>query len=98
MSENIQKEAIKSGVFDIINETLRIPREKILQNSRLFNDLNAESIDLLDIRFELERTFNLNISDTEITESIGKDLPREKVYEKLTVASIIEFIEKKLNS
>lgn len=97
MPEDFTKDQIKSGVFEVVNMTLRIPRERITTDSKLFKDLGAESIDLLDIRFELERVFNLNIKDSEISDSVGKDVKQESIHELLTVGRLIEFVENKLN-
>jgi acyl carrier protein len=98
MPGNLSKDQIKNNVYEVINVTLRIPTDKIKDNSRLFTDLGAESIDLLDIRFELERVFDLSIKDTEISESIGKDATQGLIHEMLTVSKITEFVEKKLSA
>ncbi len=95
MTEGQSAETLKAAVVGIINSSLRIPQSRILESSRLFRDLNAESIDLLDIKYELERSFAVEISDTEIRDSLGMNLTQAEVYEKLTVRSIIDFIERK---
>ena len=96
MTDKFSKEVVQKDVIEIIHLSLRIPTEKILLSSRLFKDLMAESIDLMDIRFELENHFALSISDNEIIESIGKDITQAEIHEKLTVESIITFVNNKL--
>jgi len=98
MREKFSPDRIKKEVINIIVSTLRVPKEKILPESRLFNDLEAESIDMLDIRYELERTFGVSISDGEIRESIAKEFPGENIPGKMTVDSIIKFMEYKLDA
>ena len=53
---------------------------------------------MLDIRYELERAFGVSISDGEIRESIAKSFPGENIPEKMTVDSIIKFMEYKLSA
>jgi acyl carrier protein len=98
MTEKFSPDKIKGEVINIIVSTLRIPKEKILPESRLFIDLDAESIDMLDIRYELERAFGVSISDGEIRESIANAFPGENIPEKMTVDSIMKFMEYKLSA
>jgi len=98
MTEKFSPEKIKEEVIKIIVSTLRVPKEKIFPESRLFIDLDAESIDMLDIRYELERAFGVSISDGEIRESIAIAFPGENIPEKMTVDSIMKFMEYKLSA
>jgi acyl carrier protein len=52
---------IKEKVYEILEEVLGIDLEevKITENSDIFDDLAAESIDLVDICFRLEKDFGL---------------------------------------
>ena len=96
MTDKFTNEDVQKHVTEIIHASLTIPKENISKLSRLFIDLKAESIDLLDIRFELERHFGISINDNEIRESLGKELTQKEVHEALTVESIIEFVKYKL--
>jgi acyl carrier protein len=96
MTAKFLREVVQTDVIEIINQSLMITKDKIMISSRLFIDLKAESIDLLDIRFELERNFGISITDNEIRESLGINLTQTEVYEKLTVESIITFVNNKL--
>lgn len=53
-------------VRGILVEALSVDAEEIQPNSSLYNDLGAESIDLLDITFRLEREFGIRINDREL--------------------------------
>jgi len=50
----------------IISEELRIPKEDIKPDSHLFDDLNFDSLDSVQIVLELENAFDIEVSDDEI--------------------------------
>jgi acyl carrier protein len=80
----------------IIVEALRIDPAKITMAARLFDDLGAESIDLLDIRFRLEHAFGFKIEQEEIIRNLGEELSAGQIREKLTVGSLTEYISNRL--
>jgi acyl carrier protein len=49
-------------VCDVIAASLDCPREDVRLESNLFNDLGADSLDLLDIVFGLETQFGIEIT------------------------------------
>lgn len=53
-------------VRGILVEALSIEADEVTPNASLYQDLGAESIDLLDITFRLEREFNIKINDKEL--------------------------------
>ena len=65
----------------LLVEVLGVAPEKIRLQSVLVSDLGAESIDLLDLSFRAEETFNVTIESNEIEREAGKRLPGG-VYEK----------------
>lgn len=52
---------IFEGVQDAIVEALGVEPEEVEPGAMLFDDLGAESLDLLDIVFRLEKTFGIKI-------------------------------------
>ena len=54
-------ESVYPKVREIIADVLVIDEEEILKNSRLIADLGAESIDFLDLVFQLENEFGIKI-------------------------------------
>jgi acyl carrier protein len=68
-------EAVYPRVAKTIAEALARDPAEIKLNSRLFADLEAESIDLLDIVFRLEREFDIQIPRGRIIEDARGDLP-----------------------
>src|SRR5262245_3047688 len=87
---------ILATLSGIIIEALRVSPDKIKITARLFADLGAESIDLLDIRFRLEHAFGLKIEQEEIVRSLGDGLNATEVRERLTVGALVQFVGRRL--
>ena len=58
-------ESVFDKVRSSIAESLAVPREDIKLDSRMVDDLGADSLDLVDIIFSLERKFGINVRETE---------------------------------
>lgn len=54
-------EGVYPKVREIIADVLVIDEEEVSLNSRLISDLGAESIDFLDLVFQLEKEFSIKI-------------------------------------
>lgn len=91
------KNEIFDAISDIVSESLRIDKSRIESKSRLFDDLNAESIDILDIRFNIEQKFGVKINQEELINSLGDGLSVPQIQERLTISSLVEFIMKRIN-
>ncbi len=77
MSNEISKEDIEKiypKVADIIADALGCDEDEVELDSSLINDLDAESIDFLDIVFRLEREFKVKIPRGQIVEDARGDL------------------------
>lgn len=72
-----------------ISEALAIAPEEIKPDSSLVTHLGAESIDLVDITFRLEKAFDLTIPNDELFDQPG--VPPEK----LTLSDITRYIHSK---
>jgi len=57
----MEDKEIYEKVKEAIIEALGVESEEVEPNSVLFDDLGAESLDLLDIVFRLEKTFDIKI-------------------------------------
>jgi len=60
MSENIEQKIIKT-----IAETLRIEESTISTESKLVDDLGADSLDLVEVMMAIEAAFDCDIPDEE---------------------------------
>jgi acyl carrier protein len=95
------KESITHEIIKIVAHCLQIKPEEVKPASRLFMDLDAESIDILDIRFSIESQFGFKFKDDEIKSllvSIAEErkLTAKEIPELFTVESLIEFVQYKL--
>ena len=57
----MEEKEIYENVKEAIVEALGVEPEEVEPNSVLFDDLGAESLDLLDIVFRLEKTFGIKV-------------------------------------
>jgi len=72
---------IEEKVIQIVSEQLSADKSEIKRETNFINDLNADSLDLVELVMELEDEFDLSIPD--------------EVAEKLkTVGEAIEYIQK----
>jgi acyl carrier protein len=88
-------EAVYPRVAKTVAEALARDPAEIRPTSRLFADLEAESIDLLDIVFRLEHEFNIQIPRGRIVEDARGDLPEAEFENKgaLTPAGLARLRE-----
>lgn len=57
----MDEKEIYEGVKEAIVEALGVEEDEVEASSSLFDDLGAESLDLLDIVFRIEKTFGIKI-------------------------------------
>ena len=84
------KEEVFTGVRDALVEALAVDEDEVTMSATLVDDLGAESIDLLDIVYRLEKTFSIKIDRSEL---IPEDLLTGAQYVvdgKLTAAGLEE--------
>lgn len=68
-------------VREIIADVLVIDEDEISQNSRLIADLGAESIDFLDLVFQLEKEFKIKIPRGQLEKNARGELAEDE-FEK----------------
>ncbi len=74
-------------VVQILVEALNVEASDIQLTTTLKGDLGAESIDVLDMVFRLERTFDIKITTDEM-------FPRgAEAFDAFTVGDIVEYIK-----
>jgi acyl carrier protein len=76
---------IEQKVISIVSEQMGVDKAEIRRETSFINDLNADSLDTVELVMELEDEFDLNIPDEEA----------EKIQ---TVGAAVEFIQKHLAS
>src|SRR6476661_9330484 len=84
-------EKVRTTLVDALN----VDEDEVTMKSRLRGDLNAESIDFLDIVFRLERQFGIKIPREELfPESIFQGDPNLVADGKVTAAGLKELEDK----
>ncbi len=77
----MNREEIANKVKEALIEVLGLEKDaKIEESDRLFEDLEADSLDYAELVIKLEKTYNVKIED-------------EQLVGKSTVKDIIDFIE-----
>lgn len=92
MTRIIDPDRINEVVRKSISEALALPIEKVIPTARLISDLNAESIDIADIRFRIEDGLDIRIDQRELTAAIGAGISAEEFDSNFTVQSVIDYV------
>ena len=80
-SENIDIKTIEEKVINIISEQMGVDKAEITRDTSFINDLNADSLDTVELVMEFEDEFDTTIPDEEA----------EKIQ---TVGAAIDYIAK----
>ena len=74
---------IKEKVIEIVVEQLNVTdKDSVTMDSKIVEDLGADSLDIVELVMALEETFSIEVSDDESKELI-------------TVGNVVAFIEKR---
>ncbi len=84
-SENVDIKAIEEKVINIISEQMGVDKSEITRDTSFINDLNADSLDTVELVMEFEDEFDTTIPDEEA----------EKIQ---TVGAAIDYIAKVLQT
>lgn len=80
-SEDVDIKAIEQKVIDIISEQMGADKAQITRETSFVNDLNADSLDTVELVMEFEDKFDMSIPDEEA----------EKIQ---TVGAAIDYVAK----
>lgn len=69
-------------VKKLLVDQLNIPADKVLENSKIIDDLGADSLDVVEMLMTLEDEFNVTVTD-------------EESVNLKTVGDIVKLIDKK---
>jgi len=96
MNRQVSDEELLATLRSLIADALSVDPTKINPETRLFGDLQAESIDILDVRFRIEHEFGIRIDQNDLMQRLGQHLTSEEVVERFTVAYLADYVRKKL--
>ena len=84
-ANEVNPQDIENKVIDIISEQMGVDKAQITRETSFINDLNADSLDTVELVMEFEDEFDMSIPDEEA----------EKIQ---TVGAAVDFIVKVANS
>lgn len=64
-AEEVNVQAIENKVIEIISEQMGAEKSEIARETSFINDLNADSLDTVELVMEFEDEFDLSIPDEE---------------------------------
>ncbi len=85
MADEVDVQAIEEKVISIISEQMGADKSEISKETSFINDLNADSLDTVELVMEFEDEFDLSIPDEEA----------EKIQ---TVGAAVDYITKVIQS
>lgn len=85
MADEVDVQAIEEKVINIISEQMGADKSEISKETSFINDLNADSLDTVELVMEFEDEFDLSIPDEEA----------EKIQ---TVGAAVDYITKVIQS
>ena len=80
-ADDVDIQAIQDEVIDIISEQMGVDKTEVSRETSFINDLNADSLDTVELVMEFEDEFDMSIPDEEA----------EKIQ---TVGAAIDYIVK----
>jgi acyl carrier protein len=81
VSNEVDVQAIQNKIIDIISEQMGVDKADVSKETSFINDLNADSLDTVELVMEFEDEFDMSIPDEEA----------EKIQ---TVGSAVDYIVK----
>jgi len=76
----------------VLQEALEVPVESIVPEAQIINDLGAESIDLLDIRFRIEKELGVKISNADLASAFGTAETAAEFQRAFTVGAMCDYL------
>lgn len=65
MSEIMDVNAVEAKVIEIVSEQMGVDKAEITRETSFINDLNADSLDTVELVMEFEDEFDMSIPDEE---------------------------------
>jgi acyl carrier protein len=92
LSEESMQARVLRAVHAALQGALELEPDEISGEASIINDLDAESIDLLDIRFRLEKALGLKITQEELAEAFNAAESAEEFRRLFTVDAMCRYL------
>lgn len=90
----IKENEVFDKVQDVLVEALGVDKDEVSPDAKLKADLGAESIDYLDIAFQLEKAFTIKVEQKEFSQNMQSEGGDED--EDVTVDKVVKFVMTKV--
>lgn len=103
---------VRAKVVQALSEVLGIDENQITPEATLTNDLEASSLDIVDLLFQMKKVFGIELTLAEVRRELvresggqegapqdGEDQPEywdDSLFEKITVQDVIGWVEVRL--
>jgi acyl carrier protein len=75
---DISKEELFEGVVECVADSLAVEKDDLKETTLLITDLEADSLDIMDIMFQLEEKFEINLQKEDFNFLKRLDLSEEE--------------------
>ena len=65
MRDRMTEQEIRAAVDDVLEDYFEIERERLLPEASIFEDLELDSLDIVDLVVAMQKKFNVRIRDDE---------------------------------
>jgi acyl carrier protein len=88
-------EVVKKGLVEILG----VDEDAVNMDSSFYDDLGAESLDLIDLFFRIEKKINMRISMNEVRKVLQGDLSEEEFFDEngIVTPAGLEHLQKLLS-
>ena len=87
---------VNAAVVDALQGALEVDRNEITPTATIMDDLGAESIDLLDLRFRIERALGLRITNEDLAEAFRATKSAEEFRRAFTVGAMCDYLVQRM--
>ena len=98
MSNSKITQRVEIAVHRALQEALELDADEITPGASIIDDLGAESIDLLDIRFRLEKDLDLRITNEDLVGAFSGADTVEKFRKAFTVEAMCLYLAKRMEA
>ena len=96
MSVALNRDQIFEKAQGILVEVLSVPAARVVPEARVILDLGAESIDLLDLRFRIEKAFEIRITKEDLAAAFGDSIETGEYLKRFTVGALCDYLAHRL--
>ena len=98
MSATPSADEILERVRRLLVDALSVDPAEVRPEARIMDDLNAESIDLLDLRFRIEKAFGLRITAEDLARAFRGTVTASEFRARFTVGALCEYLGGRLEA